>query len=205
MLMHPYYGRVKRFIFSPKQAFKNEMKMDLGTSFRFMLPLFIFSSITMTVVSTVIFSTILPELIPMTVLGVVSGMVSSFVSGIMGALVMGVWLHLWLYIMGARKGIERTIEVAFYSSIPALLLTWVPMIGISFMRTNFWLALSIILGGFGVLMIWNLYLVVVGAKMYHKMKGSKVGLAIILSIIIPLLIIAAAVIFAIGFFSAIAA
>ncbi len=35
----------------------------------------------------------------------------------------GIWLHFWSYLFGARQGIHRTVQVAFYAATPVIIIT----------------------------------------------------------------------------------
>ena len=199
--MNDYLEKLKGFILSPKQAFEKEKDAGLNSAFRFILPLIIFSLIAVNTVKIIFFSIYPSDLVPINIFTVTFGLVSGFISSIIILFLSGAYFHIWLYIVGAKEGIEKTLEVTIYSYIPFLLLGWILILGIFLIETNPLLAIIILFAIILILIVWDLYLTVIGLKIYQKMKSSKIALAIILSIIIPVIIILFLVVFAIGLFA----
>ena len=103
-----------------------------------------------------------------------SGTVIIAVMMIIAALVLlfigAAWLHLWVYLFGGRKGFRETLKALAFGETPALLLGWIPVVGI--------------LGG-----IWALILSVLGIRELHGISTTRAIGAVIVAVIIPLLIL----------------
>jgi len=80
------------------------------------------------------------------------------------------WLHLWVYLFGGRKGYRETLKALAFGETPALLLGWIPLVGI--------------LAG-----IWSLVLSVLGVRELHGITTGRALGAVIIAVIIPLLLL----------------
>jgi hypothetical protein len=80
------------------------------------------------------------------------------------------WLHLWVYVFGGRNGYRETLKALAFGDTPALLLGWIPMIGI--------------LAG-----IWALVLSFLGVRELHGISTGRALGAVLVAVIIPLLIL----------------
>ena len=80
------------------------------------------------------------------------------------------WLHLWVFLFGGRRGIRETFKALAFGETPALMLGWIPVVGI--------------LAG-----IWALILSVLGIRELHGISTGRALGAVIVAVIIPLLIL----------------
>ena len=80
------------------------------------------------------------------------------------------WVHLWVYLFGGRKGYRETLKALAFGDTPALLLGWIPLVGI--------------LAG-----IWSLVLSVLGVRELHGITTGRALGAVIIAVIIPLLLL----------------
>jgi hypothetical protein len=95
--------------------------------------------------------------------------------------IIGAWLHLFVYLLGGRKGYLQTLKSVIFGSTPAMLIGWIPFIGI--------------LAG-----IWSIALEILGIRELQEMTTGKAALAVILAIlIIVIIIIAIAALFFIAY------
>jgi len=80
------------------------------------------------------------------------------------------WLHLWVYLFGGRRGYRETLKALAFGDTPALLLGWIPLVGM--------------LAG-----IWSLVLFVLGVRELQDIPTNRALGAVILAVMIPLLIL----------------
>jgi hypothetical protein len=103
-------------------------------------------------------------------LGIVIIAVMMIIAAVFLLFVGSAWLHLWVYVFGGRKGIRETFKALAFGGTPALLLGWIPVVGI--------------LAG-----IWALVLSVLGVRELHGISTARALGAVIIAVIIPLLIL----------------
>jgi hypothetical protein len=80
------------------------------------------------------------------------------------------WVHLWVYLFGGRKGYRETLKALAFGDTPALLLGWIPLVGM--------------LAG-----LWSLFISVLGIRELHEISTNRALGALILAVIIPLLVL----------------
>lgn len=80
------------------------------------------------------------------------------------------WVHLWVYVFGGRKGYRETLKALAFGDTPALLLGWIPLVGM--------------LAG-----IWSLVISVLGIRELQEISTNRALGALILAVMIPLLIV----------------
>lgn len=180
-----YFGKAIDFLKSPGKSFEEVTTDSLGNAFKYMLVLGILVSVLNGIVVGIMTSMAPIPTIP--VLGesflpivIVSTMIFMYVSLIIGQTIYGLWLHLWVYIFGARKGLEQTVKSVYYGNTPSYLLGWIPVISIIFV-------------------LWSFVLTGMGLTKLQGMTGGRAALAIIISLVIPLII--AGALFAAFFFT----
>ncbi len=187
-----FVEKVKGFLMEPSKTFDSVKEETLGEATKYFVVIWaVYSAM------FAIFIAFIPGVLgPM--MGFGSGLMSGmgagiglgifmFVAlmflGIIGVFVGGAVYHIFVYIVGGRKGIGQTIKAIMYGSTP-LLFGWIPLI-------------NIIAG------IWSLIIEIVGVRQLHGISTGRAIIAIVLvpvviGIIIILLAIMAAFIFAVG-------
>jgi hypothetical protein len=172
-----YVELIKGFFLSPVATFRNVKDTGYGDTLGYFLVLVFIC----TVLSVLVMLVSPPPswftgMYTLPGIGALSGfgMVIFAVVMIIAALVLlftgAGWLHLWVYLFGGRKGIRETFKALAFGGTPALLLGWIPVIGI--------------LAG-----IWALVLSVLGVRELHGISTARALGAVIIAVIIPLLIL----------------
>ncbi|MBD3263188.1 hypothetical protein GF374_02305 [Candidatus Woesearchaeota archaeon] len=161
-----FFEKAKRFLLSPKKAFKAERKTRLGETFKYGL----IGLAILGILTGIIYLAFPLQAIPFAgptlfLMLLVLTVIFGFIIFVIG----GLWLHLWAYIFGARKGPEQTMKAYFYAKTPTFFLGWLPLI--SFIGA-----------------IWSVILEVIGLKQLQNMSTGRAAGAVIIAIIIPMII-----------------
>ena len=172
-----YVELIKGFFLSPAETFRKVKDTGYGDTFVYFLVLVLIYTVLSVPVMLVSLS---PAWFTgmYTLLGIGSlsgfGIVIIAVLMIIAALVLlfigAAWLHLWVYLFGGRKGIRETLKALAFGETPALLLGWIPLVGI--------------LAG-----IWALVLSVMGVRELHGISTARATGAVIVAVVIPLLLL----------------
>ncbi|MBN2043212.1 MAG: YIP1 family protein [Candidatus Aenigmarchaeota archaeon] len=170
-----YFNKGMEFLKEPNKAFDSVKKVTIGEAFKYMLVMSVVVAVLNGIITTLLYSmvpAVFAAQMPMQLGPVVliSTIIMSYIGIIVVNLLWSLWLHLWVYILGARKGLEKTMKTVFYAGTPNYLLGWIPFINIVF----------------GV---WSLVLSGLGLMRLQEINGGKAALAIIIAIIIPVVIL----------------
>lgn len=173
---------VKGFILSPTEAFRKVRDADLGDTFKYYLILLVINTVLSVIVSLVAISSAfaaISQLFPSLGLeGQVGAEFTVIVFAILWIfvtlviLVLGAaWTHLFVYLFGGRKGYLQTLKAFAYGQTPALLIGWIPLIGI--------------IGA-----IWSIVLWIIGVRELHEISTGKAAAAVIVAGVIIIVLIA---------------
>jgi hypothetical protein len=182
-------GRIRGFSFQPSKEFAASKEDTLTDAFKYYVSLLAILALILAIVVTIVVTAMvsklglseltlmlgLPEFSKIAPLLGAGAFVGIMAVGIIAALYIAVWLHIWVYLFGGRKGLKQTVKVITYGATPCLLLGWVP-------------GPNIIIAP-----IWSLLLVINGAMELHELSPGMAILAIILTILVPLIIVGAVV------------
>jgi hypothetical protein len=171
-----FIERVKAFITKPGKAFEAEHKTTLKATMIYSLKGFLIFAVLYGIVQT--FITSVAGINPFGMLMFPILFLLILIGGFLGMLVGSLWYHLWAYVFGARQGIRNTIKAVLFGSTPTYIFGWIPIV-------------NIITG------IWSLVLLGIGLKKLQKLSTGRVVGAILTAVLIPLIIVAAILIFAV--------
>ena len=172
-----YFEPIKGFILSPVETFRKVKDTDYGDTLVYFLILVLIN----TILSIPVMLFLLPSawfsgIFTMFGLGTLSGFwfvifaVMMIIASVVFLFIGSAWLHLWVYVFGGRNGYRETLKALAFGDTPALLLGWIPMIGI--------------LAG-----IWALVLSVLGVRELQGISTGRALGAVLVAVIIPLLIL----------------
>ena len=172
-----YFELIKGFILSPVETFRKVKDTDYGDTLVYFLILVLIN----TILSIPVMLFLLPSawfsgIFTMFGLGTLSGFwfvifaVMMIIASVVFLFIGSAWLHLWVYVFGGRNGYRETLKALAFGDTPALLLGWIPMIGI--------------LAG-----IWALVLSVLGVRELQGISTGRALGAVLVAVIIPLLIL----------------
>jgi len=174
-----YFELMKGFVLSPAETFRKVTGTDYGETLAYFLVLVLINTVLSIPLMLLAISSMGPVFGGMAGrLGVGTlagfGIVIVAVMMITGALLFlfigAAWLHLWVYLFGGRRGYRETLKALAFGDTPALLLGWIPLVGM--------------LAG-----IWSLVLFVLGVRELQDIPTNRALGAVILAVMIPLLIL----------------
>jgi hypothetical protein len=175
-----FVEQIKAFLTAPSKTFDSVKQVNVGSAFRYFLPLLLIFSILVAIISAAllslaagIFGTIFAGPLGGALAGLITGPIAALVIfvfaivlGIIGIFIGGLWLHLWTYIFGGRKGVGQTIKVCMYAFTPTAIIGWIPII-------------SFIAG------LWSVILTIIGIRQLHSIStGRAIGAVIISGLIL---------------------
>jgi hypothetical protein len=196
--------RIKGFLFSPSDTFDASKEDTLGDPLKYFIVILAIYAVLSAIIAAVASSLIAEKLgmfgalllAAMGPLITVVFFIWAFVSGIIGIWIGGLWTHIWVYIVGGRKGIEQTLKAVMYGATPSYLLGWI--LSVYNIAPSFLLGLIPIVVGI-IAGIWALIVGIIGIRQLHELSTGKAVLAVILAIIIPIVVIAIALMLLGGF------
>jgi len=182
---------IKGFLMAPSEAFVKTREKSLGAAYQYYVALLVIFTvllgIVMVTMGMVTFTTMISKLAVIPIIGgVMAGAAANFTGFIIalnvflaylvflvlliGIFVIGLVAHVFVLLMGGEKGVEQTVKTTMYASTPALLLGWIPYIGVL---------------GF----IWSLVLLVIGVKENHGMVLGYAALVVLIPIILYIILV----------------
>lgn len=180
-----FLEKVKNVLMTPSDFFKEVVKeTGITEAFKYLLVIGLISLAINFVVSSII-GIALSALNPIfAMFGVVTYflLIGAFIVIIFAPFIGAAILHLFIKLFGGTSDYSATYKTVVYSSTPSMLFGWIPFI-------NY------------VMYIYNFYLLWRGTSIMHKMSMGRAFLALLILIIIPVLLIAIAFLYAIGLFS----
>jgi hypothetical protein len=187
-----YFELMKGFLLSPVESFRKVRDTDLGDSLKYYLILLVINAILSAIIGLAIVSALwmtfsgLSEQLGIPVpaiagVGVVLFAIVMIIVQLIFVFIGAAWLHLFVYLLGGRKGYLKTLKSVIFSSTPAMLLGWIPFIGI-------------------IAALWSMVLGIFGIRELQEMTTGKAALAVILAIlVIFIIVIAIAAMFFVAF------
>jgi hypothetical protein len=164
--MADIFTKIRGFLFEPARTFREVKGEDLG------------ESLTYLAVLTLVFAVLAAAATLLSVggmsgaFGIATGVfavfavfIFMFIAVAVTTLIGTVWLHIWVYLVGGREGMGQTWKVVVYSMTPALLLGWIPLIGL-------------------IANLWAVVLEVIGIRELHGLSTARAVLAVVLPYIL---------------------
>ncbi len=173
-----YAELIKGFVLSPVETFRNVMDTDYRDTLVYFLVLVLINTVLSVLILLFSGSSISANysflksfgIGTITGFGIVVIAVQMVIVSLVLLFIGAAWLHLWVYLFGGRKGYRETLKALAFGETPALLLGWIPLVGI--------------LAG-----IWSLVLSVLGVRELHGITTGRALGAVIIAVIIPLLLL----------------
>jgi hypothetical protein len=187
-----FFELAKGMLLSPVETFRKVKPADLGDALKYYLILLLINTVLSVIISLVAFSSMwaasssIFESLGITVpaaagFGIIVFAILMIFVSIFVLFIAAAWLHLWVYILGGRKGYIATLKAIAYGETPALLIGWIPVIGI-------------------IGLIWSFILSILGVRELHGMSTVRAAAAVILAlVVIAVIIILVAAFFIIAF------
>lgn len=171
--------KIKGLLINPIKMLQDLREESLEDAFLYYLLLVLFSSVMTAIVSSGSLATMqrmlpsfLTSQLPLSSITAIGGL-AVFIFAVVASLVFvfigGIWLHLWVYLLKGRQGFSQTLKALFYGATPALLFSWIPVVGL-------------------LASLWTLVLEVIGVKELQQMSTGKAILAVFLALFVPFLV-----------------
>jgi hypothetical protein len=174
-----YFELIKGFVLAPAETFRKVRDTDYRDTLLYFLALVVLNTVLSLPVMLLAFpstGTVFGGMFQRLGFGTltVSGGVLLAVMMIIGSLLClfigAAWVHLWVYLFGGRRGYRETLKALAFGDTPALLLGWIPLVGM--------------LAG-----IWSLVISVLGIRELQEISTNRAVGALILAVLIPLFIL----------------
>ena len=172
-----YIELIKGFFLSPVETFRKVKDTDYGDTLVYFLVLAIVYAILSVPVMLVTlpltwFTGIygLPGIGMLSGFGIVLIAVMMIIAGLVFLFIGAAWLHLWVYLFGGRNGYRETLKALAFGGTPALLLGWIPLVGM-------------------LAVIWSLVLTFLGVRELQGISSARALGAVILAVVIPLILL----------------
>ncbi len=178
-----FFEKTKGFLLEPSKTFDASKEDTLGEATKFYASIAAIYSAILAVLLAFAFSLIGSTMMGFGKLGTMFGasagiagaivfFVLFMILAIIASFIGGAIIHIGVYSVGGRKGIAQTIKAIMYGSTPGLLLGWIPIIGL-------------------IAVIWSLVVEIIGVRQFHELTTGRAILGVL---IIPIIIVLAAVI-----------
>jgi hypothetical protein len=172
-----YFELMKGFFLSPVETFRKVKDTYYGdTLVYFLILVLIYTVLYIPVMLVLLPSMWFSGIFSLFGLGTLTGfwIIILAVMMITAALVFlfigSAWLHLWVYVFGGRKGYRETFKALAFGQTPALLLGWIPLLGI-------------------LAWIWSVVLSVLGVRELQEISTGRAVGTVIVAVMIPLIIL----------------
>ena len=200
-------NEMKGFLLAPSATFRKTRGKSVAAAYQYYAALLvIFTVLFGIVVVSLGFSSFMSMANQMAAIPILGGVISAavvnfstfiislnvffvylvFLALFMGIFILGLKTHVFVLLMGGEKGVVQTVKTTMYASTPALLLGWIPFVGV--------------IGG-----IWSLALLVIGIKENHEMEMGNAVLVVFIPIMLWIILIGLGSAVIVAFMAAISA
>jgi hypothetical protein len=171
-----FIDKVKGFLFEPSNALHNSKEDSLIGALKYYLILVLIYSVLEALIR-IFFGEMIVSMMGKyaiisggaTIKDIIMNPIYEVVYAIPGVFIIGAFLNISVHIAGGKKGFNQTIKALVYSSTPALLFGWIPVI-------------SFIPG------MWSLILNIIGIREFQEISTKRALLAVVIPFILLLLL-----------------
>ena len=200
-------NEMKGFLLAPSATFRKTRGKSVAAAYQYYVALLvIFTVLFGIVVVSLGFSSFMSMANQMATIPILGGVISAvvvnfstfiislnvffvylvFLALFMGIFILGLKTHVFVLLMGGEKGVVQTVKTTMYASTPALLLGWIPFVGV-------------------IGCIWSLALLVIGIKENHEMEMGNAVLVVLIPIMLWIILIGLGSAVIVAFMAAISA
>ncbi len=172
-----YIELIKGFFLSPVETFRKVKDTDYGDTLVYFLVLaIVYAILSVPVMLGTLPLTWFTGIYGLPGTGMLSGfrivliVVMMIIAGLVFLFIGAAWLHLWVYLFGGRNGYRETLKALAFGGTPALLLGWIPLVGM-------------------LAVIWSLVLTFLGVRELQGISSARALGAVILAVVIPLILL----------------
>jgi len=200
-------NEMKGFLLAPSATFRKTRGKSVAAAYQYYAALLvIFTVLFGIVVVSLGFSSFMSMANQMATIPILGGVISAvvvnfstfiislnvffvylvFLALFMGIFILGLKTHVFVLLMGGEKGVVQTVKTTMYAATPALLLGWIPFVGV-------------------IGCIWSLALLVIGIKENHEMEMGNAVLVVFIPIMLWIILIGLGSAVIVAFMAAISA
>jgi len=200
-------NEMKGFLLAPSATFRKTRGKSVAAAYQYYAALLvIFTVLFGIVVVSLGFSSFMSMANQMAAIPILGGVISAavvnfstfiislnvffvylvFLALFMGIFILGLKTHVFVLLMGGEKGVVQTVKTTMYAATPALLLGWIPFVGV-------------------IGCIWSLALLVIGIKENHEMEMGNAVLVVFIPIMLWIILIGLGSAVIVAFMAAISA
>jgi len=175
----------KGFLLNPIETFQQHANTSLSKAFQYYAVLVVFFAILFSIFQGVLFSFGSPFPHAEAFIGFATGTFVLFAisliiaTSLIGIFFDGLFQHIFVLLMGGEQGIAQTLKACMYSSVPTLVLGWIPIVNI-------------------IAAIWSFVLLILGIRELHKMSTASAIAAVLIPAVLLILIVITFVLFLIA-------
>jgi hypothetical protein len=185
-MLDAFIKTVMGFLMAPVEAFKQVGGKTLGAAYQYYALLVLICSILLGVVTLVMGAIMLNSLVQeIAMIPLVGTLISTnlakfgtfiatselfvvylvFLALLFGVFFVGIFLHFFVLLMDGKKGLEETLKTTMFAATPALVLGWIPFIGI-------------------IGWLWSFVLLILGFRENNGLSLEKSVIAAILPVVL---------------------
>jgi hypothetical protein len=200
-------NEMKGFLLAPSATFRKTRGKSVAAAYQYYAALLvIFTVLFGIVVVSLGFSSFMSMANQMATIPILGGVISAavvnfstfiislnvffvylvFLALFIGIFILGLKTHVFVLLMGGEKGVVQTVKTTMYAATPALLLGWIPFVGV-------------------IGCIWSLALLVIGIKENHEMEMGNAVLVVFIPIMLWIILIGLGSAVIVAFMAAISA
>ncbi|WP_067050274.1 YIP1 family protein [Methanofollis ethanolicus] len=175
--------KAKGFIMDPAAAFRNAHSDEMGEALKYFAIILAINSVLsgLMVMVGLGASTSIPGM-GVGVAGGIAVIIGNFIGGIIGLFVCGLIVHIFVALIIGGNGIGQTINAMIYGATPAMLFSWIPVIGI-------------------LAALWSLVLYIIGIRELHDTTTGKAAVAVLIPVVILIVLVIIALAALVAFFT----
>lgn len=177
----------KGFLLRPVETFQQNAETSLSSAFQYYAVLVVFYAVLCSIFQGLFLSFGQPFPYMGGLIGFAIGIFVLFLIFTIIAILLisiffqGLFHHIFVLLVGGEGGIAQTLKACLYSTVPTLVLGWIPIINI-------------------IAAIWSIVLMILGIRELHKISTTRAIAAVILPVVLFIMIAVMFVLCMIAFF-----
>lgn len=155
---------IKGFLVNPVESFQKARETSLSAAYQYYVILLLIFSILFGVVLYLQMNPIIPIMTAIPGMADLGGIINAilaqlsilaiylvFFVGLFSIFISGLYYHVFVILLGGEEGVVQTMKTVMYANTPALLIGWIPFVGI-------------------IGMIWSFVLFIIGLREMQKVS-----------------------------------
>ncbi|MDR2855059.1 MAG: YIP1 family protein [Methanomicrobiales archaeon] len=165
----------KGFLLNPVETFQQHADTSLAKAFQYYAVLVLVFAVLFAIVEGALLSFASVFSHGGGLIGLATGTFVLFIisivilASLIGIFFNGLFQHIFVLLVGGEQGVAQTLKAFMYSSVPALIFGWIPIINI-------------------IAAIWSLVLLIIGIRELHKISTTNAIAAVLIPAVLFILI-----------------